>query len=240
MKQIRTIKKQIVTLMKYAILHSGIALTAVTVTVAHQGDLEALEREKTASVQNHQANALNLQKTALKNVCAFKSLAKENSTMVHQKIQKMQSTLTQSPKYKYQGALYFVSLSMPKETLQALAKESDYYGIPLMLNGLYQGDFYKTALKLYEIIKPTGETEAIGGFLIDPNWFEMYGIKEVPALVITEQNEACHKGLPECKVAPFDIIKGNITIKGALEKIAQKGEFKDVAKRLLQQGKSHA
>jgi len=215
-------------------------LTLMRPTVANQSALETLEREKIAAVQYHKSNALHLQTEAMHNAQAFKSLAKDSNVIAQKKIEKIETKITQNPRYQYQGALYFVSLSMPKATLQALAKEAEYYGIPLMLNGLYQGDFYQTALKLYEIIKPTGQSDAIGGFLIDPNWFEMYGIKEVPALVITEQSETCHPGVPECKITPHDIIKGNITIKGALEKIAQKGEFAEIAKKLLQKGKSHA
>lgn len=57
---------------------------------------------------------------------------------MHQKIQKMSSTLTQAPTYKnYQGSLHFCLTFDVQDTLRALAKDECYYSIFLVPNGVY-------------------------------------------------------------------------------------------------------
>lgn len=58
------------------------------------------------------------------------------------------------------------------------------------------------------------------GVQIDPTLYSRYGIRSVPALVV------------RCK-AGFDVIQGNIRLKQALEKVVEKGDCADTARKLL-------
>jgi len=120
------------------------------------------------------------------------------------------------------AAIYvFVSLSMPKPALIALNREAAQLGAALVLRGLKENSYQKTALYLQEIIAKTGQ-----GFLIHPELFKRYEILHVPSVVLTTN--------PLGREAVFDMVSGHIPIKTALAKMAEKGELKDEAKAWLQ------
>lgn len=130
------------------------------------------------------------------------------------------------------GAMMFVSFSMPKHTLKVLNKQAANYGIPVFINGLHKNSFKKTALKVKEIIR-TGKDSAEGGIAVDPTWFEMYDIKQVPALVVTKQKFPCtNENVRDCKVLPYDIVYGTDINRG-LRVIAKKGEHKQLATSIM-------
>jgi conjugal transfer pilus assembly protein TrbC len=58
------------------------------------------------------------------------------------------------------------------------------------------------------------------GVQIDPTLYSQYNIRSVPALVV------------RCK-AGFDVIHGNIRLKQALEKVVEKGDCAETARKLL-------
>jgi conjugal transfer pilus assembly protein TrbC len=59
------------------------------------------------------------------------------------------------------------------------------------------------------------------GVQIDPTLYSQYNIRSVPALVV------------RCK-AGFDVIQGNIRLKQALEKVVDKGDCAETARKLLE------
>jgi len=122
------------------------------------------------------------------------------------------------------AAIYvFVSLSMPKSALIALNQEAVHLGATLVLRGLKDNSYQKTALYLQEIIEKTGQ-----GFIVHPELFKRYDIHQVPSVVLTTNS---------ISDAPlFDVISGHIPIKTALLKIAEKGELTHEAKAWLQRG----
>lgn len=61
------------------------------------------------------------------------------------------------------------------------------------------------------------------GVAIDPTRFREYGITSVPSLVVY-----CEAG--------HDVIRGNLHLKQALEKVVGKGECRDEAQQLLNKG----
>ena len=115
-----------------------------------------------------------------------------------------------------QGALYFVSFSIPEEGLKRMLGETRYYGIPAMLRGMVSNDLKTTAEAMLSLVKDG----ATNGIQIDPTLFSTYNIRSVPALVVF-----CSQG--------YDIIRGNLRVSQALEKVAATGDCRQVAQRLL-------
>jgi type-F conjugative transfer system pilin assembly protein TrbC len=90
----------------------------------------------------------------------------------------------------------FVSLSVPKETLKSLYQESNAQNIAMVLRGLKENSFKKTAeyLKALEI-----------SVQIDPKLFKKYQISTVPTFVWAKENE-------------YHTITGNISLQYAKNK----------------------
>lgn len=140
----------------------------------------------------------------------------------------MQSAVSSVPaKQKPQGAdgaVLFVSFSMPDSLLFALANEAALFNIPVVINGLIDGDFKKT-IETFKHLNTEAKKQHLNfkGVSIDPVWFTQFQIKSVPALVVTERSNTC---TPEkdCVNQPFDVVYGNASLKNALELIAEKGD----------------
>ncbi|CAM6545831.1 TPA: type-F conjugative transfer system pilin assembly protein TrbC [Escherichia coli] len=115
-----------------------------------------------------------------------------------------------------QGAVYFVSFSIPEEGLKRMLGETRHYGIPATLRGMVNNDLKTTAEAVLSLVKD-GATD---GVQIDPTLFSQYGIRSVPALVVF-----CSQG--------YDIIRGNLRVGQALEKVAATGDCRQVARTLL-------
>ncbi|EDI0448442.1 type-F conjugative transfer system pilin assembly protein TrbC [Salmonella enterica subsp. enterica serovar Newport] len=115
-----------------------------------------------------------------------------------------------------EGAFYFVSFSIPEEGLRRMLGETRRYGIPATLRGMVDNDLKTTADAVQSLVKD-GVTE---GVQIDPTLFTEYGIRSVPALVVY-----CGQG--------YDVIRGNLRVKTALEKVAATGDCRQVARGVL-------
>ena len=113
-------------------------------------------------------------------------------------------------------AIYFVSLGLPREGLLPMLRDANRYGIPATLRGLVNNDMKATTDAVMGLVK-AGITE---GVQIDPTLYSQYNIRSVPALVV------------RCK-AGFDVIQGNIRLKQALEKVVEKGDCAETARKLL-------
>lgn len=132
------------------------------------------------------------------------------------------------------GAMLFISFSMPEQMILSLADEAAYFGIPVVLKGLVSGDFKQTLQKIaYLQKKAKKEGYRFEGLSIDPVWFEQFDITSVPAVVVTKRPLECEYQ-QMCKNQPFDVVFGNVSIKKSLEIIAEKGEeVPDAAKKIL-------
>ncbi len=115
-----------------------------------------------------------------------------------------------------EGALYFVSFSIPEEGLKRMLHETRQYGIPATLRGLVNNDMKTTTDAVLQLVKD-GVTD---GVQIDPTLYTQYSIRSVPSLVVR-----CQAG--------YDVVRGNIHVKQALEKVAQTGDCAQVARQML-------
>lgn len=100
----------------------------------------------------------------------------------------------------------FVSFSMPEQLLTQTLTESAKLHIPAMLNGLYHNSMPETANKVLALTKQLPDLN----LQIDPTAFERYGIKQVPAMVVSDTHG-------------FDVIYGNLALKDELYRIADGG-----------------
>ncbi|WP_237759029.1 type-F conjugative transfer system pilin assembly protein TrbC [Legionella birminghamensis] len=161
-----------------------------------------------------------------------------NRTLIETIIQSTQKQTAHAPKGQtIDGAVLFVSFSMPDALLFALADEAASYNIPVVINGLIEGDFKKTITAFSKLnAKAKPKRLAFNGVSVDPLWFEQFHITAVPALVVSKRPVSCGQQLL-CKEQPFDVVYGNASIKNSLQLIADKGETAaKVAQLILEKG----
>lgn len=120
----------------------------------------------------------------------------------------------------------FVSSSMPKPLLKAYAGEAEQYEAVLVFNGLPAGGF-KELIALVSDLELEGKKVAMQ---IDEESFSRYGIEMVPSLVLSVAQECYSQQSCEIK---YDLIGGNVGIKGALRQFADSGDLKYEATALL-------
>ncbi len=91
--------------------------------------------------------------------------------------------------------------------MEEILEESSHFNIPVYLNGLYHDSMPETARKV------TAFSEQIPNLTlqIDPTLFDHFGIKQVPALVVANDNA-------------FDVIYGHLSIKEGLARMAGHGD----------------
>lgn len=119
------------------------------------------------------------------------------------------------------AAVYFVSLGIPEEGLLPMLADARRFGIPATLRGLLNNDFRQTAEKMFELSKKDKQA----GVQIDPTLYQQYGIKAVPALVVTCGGK-------------FDVLYGSLPVKQALEEVRQRGDCAGTAAQLLKNGEA--
>ena len=123
-------------------------------------------------------------------------------------IQKLSASEEKAP-----TVLVFASFSMPQATIKHLAADLKKVGGALVIRGLINNSFKETAITLQKL----GER-----VLLDPTLFEKFSITSVPTFIIFE-------GDLKDEQPPYDRISGNVSLRFALEKVAQEGEIKSVA-----------
>lgn len=163
-------------------------------------------------------------------------------------INEAQEIIRQSSKNKYNGAMpdllrglgsiekannstapydlmIFISSSIPRASLRNLAVEARRVGAVFILRGLVNNSFKQSVAYIRSL-----QEEGIGA-IIDPHSYEVYQVKQVPAIVVVSDKNTCH---PKICTPAHDKISGNISLQYALEEIAQRGVFGEVtAKKYL-------
>lgn len=117
-------------------------------------------------------------------------------------------------------AVYFVSFSIPEEGLKPMLADARRFGIPATIRGLIDNDFRKTASAMFDLAK----TDNTLGVQIEPTLYQRYDIRAVPALVVTCPGH-------------FDVIRGSLPLKEALNNVAERGECAATARKLLEHAK---
>lgn len=141
---------------------------------------------------------------------------------------------SQNPNAAPTGVMVFVSLTMPESSLKALLKQSEIWGVPLVIRGVLPEGFAATAVKIQSLLQQAQQPPLQSGFAISPEWFETFDIKEVPTFVAVKDGRCLPK--QPCNHNDYDIVRGNVSLPNALEQLA-KGDNPDVVSRVLRRGK---
>lgn len=118
----------------------------------------------------------------------------------------------------------FASLAMPDASLKALIRDAARAGVPVLLRGFRGGSLAETAKSLRVLLGEEGGSEPLGGVLIDPRAFSVFGIDKVPVFVAAAEAPPLCRGL-DCSVgAPaHDRVAGNMSLRAALQILAAEG-----------------
>jgi conjugal transfer pilus assembly protein TrbC len=121
-----------------------------------------------------------------------------------------------------QGAIYIaVSLSMPPETLRALAADARKVGAKLVIRGLVDGSFKATFAKAREVFNEN----SAAGLAIDPQVFRAFQVKGAPTFIVARTPVDPCGGLTCVSAAPaHDMIAGNISLAAALRQLSSSGD----------------
>ena len=122
----------------------------------------------------------------------------------------------------------FVSSSMGTELLKTYAKEARRYGGVLVFNGLPDHSWVKLNKTVTEIV---GNEEGVG-IQIDPEEFDRFNIKTVPAFVLIKEADwitGTSEEMAEDRVI-YDKVTGNIGTEAALRLFAEQGELGAMAR----------
>jgi type-F conjugative transfer system pilin assembly protein TrbC len=135
------------------------------------------------------------------------------------------------PGRKYRDSVtlkVFVSSSMSTELLKTYVKEARRYGGVLVFNGLPDNSWVKLNKTVLEIV---GNEEGVG-IQIDPEEFDRFNIKTVPAFVLIKETDwitGTSEEMAEDRVT-YDKVTGNIGTEAALRLFAEQGELGAMAR----------
>lgn len=130
-----------------------------------------LKQQETLSQQLREKPDTQLQAWAEQQVRA-NPLQHSDNQFLDELVRKQQAAQKDKPQ---QGAVYFVSFSIPEEGLKRMLGETRHYGIPATLRGMVNNDLKATADAVLSLVKD-GATD---GVQIDPTLFSQYGIRSV-------------------------------------------------------------
>ena len=107
---------------------------------------------------------------------------------------------------------------MSRESLKSYVREAHRYNGVLVFCGLPQGSFRK----LTDLVMSISDAQYPVAMQIDDEAFAQFGIKAVPAIVLTVPASMFSEQTARDR---FDKITGHITIKAALETFAAQGDL---------------
>jgi conjugal transfer pilus assembly protein TrbC len=188
------------------------------------------------------SSALELSGVSGDEIAALKTSSAKNQADYKPLIDKLMQQATSNVPQKQHlqpvpNAILFVSFSMPKSLLFALADEAADFNMPVVIRGLVQNDFKKT-IATFERLHREAKKQHLkfNGVSIDPVWFQQFNITSVPALVVSLRPETCETATV-CPNLPFDVVYGNAHLKKGLELIVARGDAAPMtAKHILEQG----
>lgn len=128
--------------------------------------------------------------------------------------------------------IVLVSLGMPTVALHALQVQAHRYQVPLVIRGVLPQGFRYTLQQLYRTLPTQGTKQRLGGALIEPTWFQRFGIEQVPAFVQVPAGACVADQV--CAASQFDVVYGNVSLTDALHYLAAHGQHGQVAKAILE------
>lgn len=127
------------------------------------------------------------------------------------------------------GLSVFVSLSMPRTSLQRLVAEAERAGATLVLRGMIDRSISKTAIAVHRLIG--GRKVA---WTIDPDAFRRFEVQDVPVFVLTRAGAQPHGCGEDLCLPASDYVRlaGDVSIEYALDAIDRlQPEFRDQVRK---------
>jgi conjugal transfer pilus assembly protein TrbC len=144
--------------------------------------------------------------------------ASQPATDINQVVERFQGYLDSQARANAApgGLSIFVSLAMPRPSLERLVAQAEKSGATLVLRGMLQGSIAKTTAAVIGLI---GQRKV--AWTIDPDAFKRFDVKWVPVYVLTRAGAVpvgCHDGLalPEDS---YVRLAGDVSIEYALDAI---------------------
>ncbi len=131
------------------------------------------------------------------------------------------------------GLLIFVSLGMPRETMDRLVDQAVRYHAHLVLRGLKNRSIKQTAREVRAILHDRPVS-----WLIDPKAYARFMVNAVPTFVLVDPSSPMPMGCegPQCSGASFSKLTGDVSTEFALrEMAASDAQLGHVAADLLAQ-----
>lgn len=128
-----------------------------------------------------------------------------------------------------QDVMVFVSLSMPKASLERIAAEAGRLGLPLYFRGVSKGlgANYNASIGAMNFVRRAG-----ANLQIHPELFKQYDIKRVPAFVVA-QNPQAGCGVDRCESAAA-VVYGDVGIQFAMSVIGKRNDaVGDIARKTV-------
>lgn len=123
-----------------------------------------------------------------------------------QNVEQVQCNQSENTKADSNGLFVFVSLSMPKASLEQLMLGAKKSGATLVLRGLKNNSYRETLSELQPFVE-----KSQGGLVINPKLFDEYQIQRVPTFVYQFGDMA-------------DSISGDVSLSYVVNKIVDRGE----------------
>ena len=128
-----------------------------------------------------------------------------------------------------QDVMVFVSLSMPKASLERIAAEAGRLGLPLYFRGVSKGlgANYNASIGAMDFVRRAG-----ANLQIHPELFKQYDIKRVPAFVVA-QNPQAGCSVDRCESAAA-VVYGDVGIQFAMNVIGKRNDaVGDIARKTV-------
>ena len=124
--------------------------------------------------------------------------------------------------------IIFVSFSMPPSSLKSWLNDAQMIGAHVAIRGLVNNSFKETLNAFTKIT----DDEKPAGLQIDPELFNDFSIEQVPAVVSLNRGE-CNGDNHNCSpYSSYDVIKGNTSMRYALEKLYEQGDIRSEVLKL--------
>lgn len=119
-----------------------------------------------------------------------------------------------APKPERADVYVFVSLGMPRASLERIVQEAEQAKAVIVMRGLHRNSMKQTVSAVRELL---GERQV--GWQIDPTKFERFAVDRVPATVVVVEPEKSCPGACEGPPPKHYKITGDVSLGYALEKI---------------------
>lgn len=195
-----------------------------------QDDYEADALRAKANMQKQMAPFMQDANKAQQNMQTQKSLYIKDALQAKYQVQNVVRKLQQQAALdmnknnetkEYPQVLIFISFSMPDSVIKSYLRDAKEINAAIVIRGLINNSFKETAAKLQSLLHDSQGD----GVQLNPLWFNTFNVNSVPSIVCIKDNVDCLQS-NICNENEFDVVRGDVSLRYALETINNRGEVK--------------